>query len=36
MFDDDDDKFILNYQKNEDEAESYLDREKRKADRKEI
>ena len=36
MFDDDDDKFIMDFQKNEDEADTFLDREKKKADRKEI
>lgn len=36
IYDDEDDKFIMNFQKNEEEADSFLDREKRKETRKEI
>jgi hypothetical protein len=34
MFEDEDDKFIMDFEKDEGEAESYLEKEKRKADRK--
>lgn len=34
--DDEDDKFIMDFEKDEDEAESFLDREKRKAERKDL
>jgi ATP-dependent RNA helicase DDX46/PRP5 len=36
MFEDEDDKFIMDFEKDEGEAESYLEKEKRKADRKEL
>lgn len=34
--DDDDDKYLMEFEKEEDDAESYLEREKRKADKKEL
>ena len=34
--DDDDDKFIVNFDQDENEAESFLNREKRKAEKKEL
>ena len=36
MFEDEGDKFIMEFEKDEGEAESYLEREKRKADKKEL
>lgn len=34
--DEDDDQYLVDFEKDEDEAESYLEREKRKADKKEL
>lgn len=34
--DDDDDKYLMDFEKDEDEAESYLEREKRKAEKKDL
>jgi len=36
IFNDEDDKFIMDYEKDEEEAESFLEREKRKAEKKEL
>ena len=36
IFEDEDDKFIMEYERDEEDAESYLDKEKRRADKKEL
>lgn len=36
MFNDEDDKYIIDFEKTEKEAESYLDKEKKKAERKDL
>lgn len=36
MFNDEDDKYIMDFEKVEEEAESYLEREKRRAERKDL